>query len=228
MQVIEVTPRVRFKIPDPVTPFREAEALYRLCDANGLDPTWVWKGAGLFIQSKGRDGFEFWATVLELVGIDWTDDESIPAEAWSIHFHRIRKLQERIERHNERVRQLNGDEPEPQVKEKPFEAPTPKPKQETTQKDGWDFLESDGSGRILGFSVSSVLRWFGKSGARPQDVIVLFEWCGVPCSTNTIRTQVAAGMNGKRGKPAAIPEKIAELLKTKLAECGHYADSVKD
>ena len=212
---------VTFYLPPPAS--NEAESLYNLCDANGLCPVEVWERAGVFIRSGGQDGFEFWPTILEVIGIDWTPDDSIAIGAQWIHRQKISELQERL---TERNRKITGElEPEDmpeQVNDEPSDNIQPKPKK------GWDFM-SITDGKLFGYSTSSVLRWMGKNGARSQDVILMFQWCAiVDVTPNTIRTQVAAGLNGKRGKPADISGKTAKLLKTKLAECQRHADSVTD
>ena len=219
---------VTFYLPPP-TP-SETESLYNLCDANGLCPVELWERAGVFIQSGGRSGFEFWPTILEMVGIDWTPGDSITMDARWIHRQQIDGLQERLAERNRLIQgepEPNGEHPDPTDEPSdPVAFPQESDDHRPKPKDGWNFMSVVG-GKMFGYSTSSVLRWFGQQKARSQDVILMFQWCAITDVTpNTIRTQVAAGQKGKRGKPAGISGKTAKLLKTKLAECRRHADSV--
>jgi hypothetical protein len=66
---------------------------------------------------------------------------------------------------------------------------------------------------LLGFPVTSVLRWMGSKGWSIAEALGALGALGLPCSPVTVATQVRDGKNGKRGAPAPLsPEQEQELL----------------
>ena len=69
---------------------------------------------------------------------------------------------------------------------------------------------------IFGKSVTSVLRWMGKQGWEFEDARKAVRSAGCECSDVTIRIQLLAGADGKRGKPARLT-KEQQLALTEAA-----------
>lgn len=76
---------------------------------------------------------------------------------------------------------------------------------------------------VLGFPVTSVLRWMGKEGWTIDQAAAVLTKLGCNCSPATVKIQVRAGAKGdtsEKGPPADLSPEQAQVLRGYLGETG--------
>jgi len=85
-------------------------------------------------------------------------------------------------------------------------------------KPDYDSRSAEKRKRIFGFPITSVVRWMGKEGWTLDEARIAIRTLNCDITDSTLRTQLTAGKNGKRGEPAKLSISETEELYSTLEE----------